>query len=139
MKPAAPRCLVLALVAVAGSIAATACGSGNESTQATLVPPVEVTRPGVTEPIAPSTAVGRPGTAPCTAHALIDGIAAADTSVDAVATFTCDGQWASATGASGTVFLLEANGPRWSVVDGSSVCSTATIPAAVRSSGCPPG
>jgi hypothetical protein len=137
------RLTVLAVV-LAGF--AMACSSSNESTneptQVTLVPPAEVTNgPGVTAttPIATTpSSTGRPGTAPCTADALLEGIAASDDTVEAIGSYACDQQWAHATG-DGKPFLLEANGPRWSVVDPSSVCSTATIPSAIRSPGCPSG
>jgi hypothetical protein len=75
------------------------------------------------------------GSAPCTEAAILDGVNAQDSSVTSVSQYACDGQWAYA-GTATTTLLLEANGPRWSPVDAVTNCTTASIPADIKSVAC---
>jgi hypothetical protein len=81
------------------------------------------------------------GSAPCTNAALLDGVTAQDASVTEITLFRCDGQWAYAQTSNSTgAFLLEANGPRWSVVPATAAtCQGSTVPSAIRSVACVAG
>lgn len=131
--------LLVAMLAAAcaGSTTAPAASTARQTSSATSAasPPATTARAGSSPDVmGPS----------CSAEAVNDGLTAAGLTMAEPPRFGCEGNWAYAyTGSPDSstvpiprVAILQGNGPRWSVTDGSVACPNAALPPTVRAATC---